>query len=274
MTVFTPETRDRLRSALLERAADDPDVTGAAFTGSHGTGDGDRWSDTDLVLAVRGSLQPVVTRWTDWCYGELGARHHWDLPRPPRAIRVFLLPEWLEIDLTFTPEDAFGPRGPQWRTVFGEARRQEPFREPDARYVTGLIWHHALHARMCVERGHWWQAEHWIGALRTEVITLACLRLGYPTAYDKGAHLLPPGLAGPLEATLVRSLAGPELRRALRAAAEAAADEIERSDPALASTLRPMLAELTGARSLTIRLMQQVSKMILVLHIEIHATSA
>ena len=31
-------------------------ITGAAFTGSLATGDDDRWSDTDLVLAVRGEL--------------------------------------------------------------------------------------------------------------------------------------------------------------------------------------------------------------------------
>jgi hypothetical protein len=40
----------------------------------------------------------------------------------------------------------------------------------------------ALHARICIERGRWWQAEHWISAMRDHVITLACLRLGYPGA--------------------------------------------------------------------------------------------
>jgi predicted nucleotidyltransferase len=36
------------------------------FTGSHATGEDDRWSDTDLVLAVRGELSPVLNRWTRW----------------------------------------------------------------------------------------------------------------------------------------------------------------------------------------------------------------
>jgi len=245
--IFSPEERERLRSALLARAAADPDVTGAAFTGSVGAGNEDRWSDTDLVLAVRGPVAAVADKWTRWCYDELGVRHHWDLPGAPRIIRVFLLPGWLEIDLTFAPEDVFGPRGPQWRTVFGEARRLDPFPEPGPRYVTGLIWHHALHARMCIDRERWWQAERWISGIRDEVITLACLRSGYPTAYSKGAHLLPAELTRPLEASLVRVLDEPELRRALRAACLAGADEIERSDPGLAATLRPMLMELTGA---------------------------
>ncbi len=111
--MFTAEDRDSVQARLLARGEADSAITGAAFTGSLATGDGDRWSDTDLVLAVRGELTPVLNRWTRWLYDELGALHHWDLPAGPRIVRVFLLPGWLEIDLTFAPEDQFGPRGPQ-----------------------------------------------------------------------------------------------------------------------------------------------------------------
>jgi hypothetical protein len=69
----------------------------------------------------------VVYRWTRWLYHELGAQHHWDLTGGPPGIHVFLLPGWLEVDLTFAPEDQFGPRGPQWRTVFGQPQPLEPF---------------------------------------------------------------------------------------------------------------------------------------------------
>jgi hypothetical protein len=242
--VFTAEERDRVREQLLTRAEADSAITGAAFTGSHATGEGDRWSDTDLVLAVRGELSPVLNQWTRWLCDELGALHHWDLPAGARIIRVFLLPGWIEIDLTFAPEDEFGPRGPQWRTVFGHPQPLAPFPAPDPQHLAGLIWHHALHAFICTERGRWWQAEHWISALRDHAITLACLRLGHPAAYAKGAHLLPGDLTAPLETTLVRSLTEPELRRALAAAINVATDELAQSDPALATRLRPMLAEL------------------------------
>jgi hypothetical protein len=245
--MFTAGQRDRARDQLLARAEADNAITGAAFTGSHATGDGDRWSDTDLVLAVRGELSPVLDRWTRWLYDELGALHHWDLPAGARTIRVFLLPGWLEIDLTFAPEAEFGPRGPQWRTIFGQAQPLEPFPAPDPRHLAGLVWHHALHARICIERGRWWQAEHWISAIRDHAITLACVRLGYPAAYAKGAHLLPDDLTAQLETTLVRSLAEPELRRALAATITVVAGELAQSDPALATRLRPMLAELAPA---------------------------
>ena len=245
--MFTVEERDRVREHLLARAEADDTIVGAAFTGSHAVGESDRWSDTDLVLAVRGELTPTLSRWTRWLYDDFGAQHHWDLPTGPRIIRVFLLPGWLEIDLTFAPEAEFGPRGPQWRTIFGQAQPLELFAAPDRDALAGLVWHHALHARVCIKRSRWWQAEHWISAMRDHAITLACLRLGYPAAYAKGSHLLPDDLTAPLETTLVRSLAEPELRRALSAAINVVTDELERSDPALATRLRPMLAELADA---------------------------
>jgi hypothetical protein len=244
--MFTVEERDRVRDQLLARAQADGTIVGAAFTGSHAAGESDRWSDTDLVLAVRGELTTAVHRWTRWLCDEFDARHHWDLAAGSRIIRVFLLPGWLELDLTFAPEAEFGPRGPQWRTIFGQAQPLEPFADPDRDTLAGFIWHHALHARVCIERRRWWQAEHWISAIRDHTITLACLRLGYPAAYAKGSHLLPDDLTAPLEATLVHSLAEPELRRALSATINAVTDELERSDPVLTARLRPMLAELAN----------------------------
>jgi hypothetical protein len=244
--MFTAEERDRVRAQLLSRAEADGAITGAAFTGSLATGDGDRWSDTDLVLAVRGELTATVAKWTRWLHDELGAVHHWDLTTAPSVVRVFLLPGWLELDLTFAPEDQFGPRSEQWRTIFGQPRELQPFPPLDTEQLAGLVWHHALHARICVERSRWWQAEHWISAIRDHVITLACLRLGYPANYAKGAHLLPEDLATPLEATLVRSPDESELRRALAATVIVATGELERTNPALGGRLRPMLTELCG----------------------------
>lgn len=107
---------------------------------------------------------------------------------------------------------------------------------------TPVGWHHALHAGVCVERGRFWQAEHWIGALRAHLITLACLRQGVASAHAKGAHLV--DLA--LEPTLVRSLDAEELLRALGAAAGVLATEVGHWDAGLAGRLGPGLRELAA----------------------------
>jgi hypothetical protein len=159
---------------------------------------------------------------------------------------VFLLPDWLEVDIAFTPAADFGPRGPNWRTVFGEtveAEQNAPVAEDD---LVGLAWHHLLHTRMCIERHKPWQAEWLISAARDHVLALACLRLGYATRYAKGADQLPQELTGPLEATLVRSLDDGELRRALAATVAAYREELRQTAPELAGRLEPMLEELLG----------------------------
>jgi Nucleotidyltransferase domain len=242
--VFTEAERDDVRDRLLALAEADPAITGAAFTGSHAAGDADRWSDIDLVLAVDGPLDAVLEAWTHRLYRDLAAVHHWDLRSGSAVYRVFLLPGWLEVDLGFTPAADFGPRGPRWRLVFGSAV-PAPTASPAGDDLTGLAWHHAWHARVCVERGRWWQAEYWISGVRDHVIAMACRRLGLPAAYGKGAHLLPDDLTVPLEAALVRGLAEAELCRALAAAVTALRAELGRADPDLAARLDPMLAELT-----------------------------
>lgn len=242
--MFSVEDRDLIQRRLLQLAEQDPAVVAAAITGSHATNDEDRWSDIDLALGVSEPLDAVMSRWTRQMYQDFAAVHHWDVTSGPAIYRVFLLPHCLEVDLSFSSEVEFGPRGPSWRLVFGQStppRAVTPSRHDE---MAGLAWHHALHARISIERGRYWQAEHWIGAMRTQTIALACQRLGHPTIYAKGAHLLPADITGPLEATLVRCMDETELRRALSAVATALTAELTRTDPALADRLHPFLTEL------------------------------
>lgn len=232
--MFSIEERDATRKRLLSRASSDPAIVGAAVTGSHATGGGDRWSDIDLAFAVDGPLEPAMSRWTDL----LAPVHYWDLPAGPSIYRVFLLANGLEVDIAFMPAPDFAPHGPSWRTVFGHPAPRTDAPPPSERHLIGLAWHHARHARVCVERHHLWQAEQWIGALRGQILALACLRRDLPTDYAKGAHLLPADVTTPLTATLVRTLDEPELTRALDAATKILLAGL---DPTFAGRLAPLL---------------------------------
>ncbi len=241
--MFKVEERDRVRARLLELADSDPDVVAAAITGSYAAGTSDEWSDVDLAFSIRGSVQNALERWTPRLYADFGALHHWDLPWGSSVYRVWLLAGGLEVDISFTPADDFGPRGPNWRTVFGEAAElveSPPQRRDD---LLGLAWHHVLHARICIERRQRWQAEWLIGGIREHVLALACLRFGYPTRFAKGVDLLPAEVTQPFEETLVRSLDEAELRRALATAVSALLAELQRTDADLAARLHPVLQE-------------------------------
>jgi hypothetical protein len=242
--MFTAAKRDRVRARLLELARDDPDVAGAAITGSHTVGLEDEWSDVDLAFAIRAELEPAMRRWTERLYADFGALHHWDLPFGATVYRVFLLPDTLQVDIAFMPAIAFAPGGPTWQTVFGETVEPAPRDPVDPSELVGWAWTMCLSAHRSIERGKPWMAEHMISGIRDHVIALACLRLGLPTRYAKGAHQLPREITGPLEETLVRSLDEAELRRALAAAVGALVAELERTDAELAARLRPTLDSL------------------------------
>jgi hypothetical protein len=102
--VFTSGHRDAVRRQLLELAEQDPRITGAALTGSAADGREDRWSDIDLFFGVADAvaLDAVVSDWSGYLYGELGALHHFDVKVPAAAYRAFLLPSCLAVDLGFT----------------------------------------------------------------------------------------------------------------------------------------------------------------------------
>lgn len=239
--MFSTAERDSIRERLLAAAESDAAIVGAAITGSHAVDSGDRWSDIDLMFGVEGPLDAALDRWTDLLHRDFAAVHHWDLPAGATVYRVFLLPGRLEVDLGFAPAEDFRPHGPTWRTVFGHPAPATGIPDPSVRSLAGLGWHHAVHAWVSIQRRRWWQAEQWIGALRGQILALACLRLGHPTGYAKGAHLLPAEVTAPLDATLVRALDQAELTRALTAATTALIAEIELADPALAARLAPVL---------------------------------
>jgi hypothetical protein len=241
--MFSVERRSAVREALLARARTEGSIVGAAITGSAARGGEDRWSDIDLFLGVEGSVPEALASWSDHVYARFGALHHFDLTAGSWCYRAFLLPDLLEVDLGFAPAGEFGPSGGQaFAVVFGTpAAAPGPVAGPDPGHLIGLAWHHALHARTSIGRGNPWQAEYWISALRDHVLTLAAMRLGYPTHYAKGADRLPGEITEPVREALVRTLEAAELTRALGAATRAFVTELHATDPELAGTLGPVL---------------------------------
>lgn len=235
--MFTPEDRDRVRATLLERARDDPRITGAALTGSAALGNEDRWSDVDLFLGVRGDIDDVMEDWTN----AVDAVHHWDLRSGEAVYRVFLLDSGLQVDIAFTPESDFGARAPSFRVVFGEAVEVPPPALPAFADVVGLGWLSVQHAHTRIERGKPWEAAYWIASIRDQTLALACLRLGESPHYSRGVDRLPADVTAPLEETFVASLEPDELRRALRAARRCLLDEIAATDAVLAERLQAAL---------------------------------
>jgi hypothetical protein len=242
--VFTVQERDRVRDHVLELARNDSRVVAGAEVGSLALGDGDRWSDLDLTFGATDgiALTDVLDDWTRELISRFDAVHLFDLVADPAIYRVFLLPDYLQLDVSMSPASEFRSTSPRFKLLFGEAN--EPiYRGPRPRGETlgwGMVW--ARHALVCIERSQWWQAEYAITHLRYYAMELACLRLDLPAYYGKGFDQLPAEVRDAFEGALVRSLERDELVRAMNAGVEALLEECEvaNDDDRILERLREM----------------------------------
>lgn len=218
--------------------------------GSLAKGAGDQWSDLDLSfgLAVGVDIKDVLEDWTDHMIREFNAAQLFDISYFTSIYRVFMLPNNLQIDLSFTPASDFGALGPKFSLIFGQAVERNLPPQPSRQYRFGLAVHHAVRARICIERERYWQAEYWITAMRQEILTIACQRLGLEISDARGFDKLPPKILVRAHDSLVKSLNRNELLRALSIAVELLLHETDEVHD-LAAKVEAQLWDLTDANT-------------------------
>jgi hypothetical protein len=215
--MFSVEDRERIRNRIVKMSREDPHLVSGALIGSTVGGGGDRWSDLDLTfgLADNSSLEEVLAYWTHRMESEFGAVHLFDLPNLTTLYRVFLLPGNLQVDLSFTPGNKFLGKGLKHELLFGNADEREPAALPQSKQVFGLAVVYLLHARACIERKRFWEAEYCISAARNQALILECLSHGLRTSYGRGYDDLPPETLKTFSKMLVRALDKSHLLQAL-----------------------------------------------------------
>lgn len=245
--MFSSDDRDRIIERLIDQARADPRVIAAAAVGSSASG-GDRWSDIDLTFGIAPDVPvgSVLADWTAMMARDHGAAVLFDLPAWSAIYRVFLLPGALQVDLSFAPAADFGPRGPRFRLLFGDAV-DHPFPPPPSlEEIFGLGVHHAVRGHICIERGRYWQAEYWIHETRNQALALACQRRGLAPGYGRGFDALPAEVHHAFAGSLATNLSATELRRALAAVTTGLLREAG-DIPEHVQQVAPMLAEICQA---------------------------
>jgi hypothetical protein len=245
--VFDIAYRNQVRDYVLKQADSDDRIVAGAVIGSLALEDGDRWSDLDLTFAVSDGtpIRDVLEDWTRDLVRELDAVHLFDVRSGETIYRVFLMPGCLQFDLSFTPASNFGAAGPKFRLLFGKAVEKPFATPPSAKEIFGYAVHHVLRARVCIERGRYWQAEYWISAARDYALSLACLRRGLPSSYGRGMDDLPSKVREDFRGALVPALERDDLMRALSCSIEGLLQEAE-DVRELADKVEPDLRKLSA----------------------------
>lgn len=217
--LFRAADRDRTVDRLLALADEDPRIVAGAVVGSAADGRSDRWSDVDLTFGVRRgtTVQDVLSDWTTAVSDDFEGAPLFDVTVGQTIYRVFLLPGSLQVDLSFSPADEFGATGPRFRLLFGTAVTKAYVEQPSVGELFGLGVHHAVRARLSLERARWSQAEYWTTGARHQALALACRHRGLDPWHGHGFDQLPPDLRAKSDAALVRSADRDGLRRALHA---------------------------------------------------------
>jgi hypothetical protein len=218
--MFTVGDRERVSERVLKMAGEDARVVASAVVGSLAVSEGDRWSDLDLTFAVADNVQlgDVLADWTRTLVQELDAAHLFDLSAGASVYRVFLLPGCLQFDLSFTPASQFGASGPKFKLLSGAAVEKPHIQPTPAQELFGYAVHHAVRARVCIERGRYWQAEYWISGVRDYALSLACRRRGLSPFYGRGFDDLPLDVRDRFIEALPTSIQRDALLAALRVA--------------------------------------------------------
>ena len=243
--MFTVEERERICDRIVQMSREDKRLIAGALIGSTARDGGDHWSDLDLTfgLADHVTLDDVLADWKTRIASEFGAVHLFDLPFLSTVYMVFLLPNNLQVDLSFTPGNEFLARGLRFSPLFGDPHERDHAKPSSPEHMFGLAVVYLLHARACVARSRPWEAEYCISAARDQALSLACQHRGLKTSYGRGFDDLPPETLKRFTGILVGTLEKTELLNALGRCVEALLHNSEDVSE-LASRLEPQLQEL------------------------------
>jgi hypothetical protein len=247
--VFTPDSRERLRDELVVAARRDPNLCGAAHTGSVAESRLDRWSDIDLALCLKpsASYEQVIAEWTGRLYQRHDTVAHVDVMRGTTLFRVFLLRNTLQVDIAFWRAEDFGAIGPNFRLIFSresDAKPPRPEAQSNPQSLVGMAWLYALHVRSSLARGRVLQTDYMLSGMRNHVFELTCLRCGVIAKQGRGLDDLPQSERDMAATCIPQSLDPSELKRSFQHTMDALLREIRHLDAELARALAGVLNDI------------------------------
>ncbi len=230
---YSPATREAILDRLLAALQSDKRLAGLLVVGSGAEGFEDDHSDIDLCAVTTSvdDVRPAFQEWGIKIREMLPMFHSLESPRAPNVyLWVFLLENFLEIDLCFLCLDDLRATRKCWKTVFDRSGRIEnimvstwenrpkPDLEEAYRSRISSIWHCIKHAAIAVQRQQPWRAIFELELIRDRTIELRGLREELETKRFRHVDQMPEDFLVGIEQTLVLSLKDTDIMNALKAA--------------------------------------------------------
>ena len=230
---YSPATREAILDRLLAALQSDKRLAGLLVVGSGAEGFEDDHSDIDLCAVTTSvdDVRPAFQEWGMKIREMLPMFHSLESPRAPNVyLWVFLLENFLEIDLCFLCLDDLRATRKRWKTVFDRSQRIEnimlstwenrpkPNLEEAYRSRISSIWHCIKHAAIAVRRDQPWRAIFELELIRDRTIELRGLREELETKRFRHVDQMPEDFLVGIEQTLVLSLKDTDIMNALKAA--------------------------------------------------------
>ena len=230
---YSPVTRDAILDRLLTALQSDKRVTGLLVVGSGAEGFEDIYSDIDLcaVTTLAEDVKPASQEWGVKIREMLPMFHYLEIVRASNVyLWVFLLENFLEIDLCFLCLDDLHARRKRWKTVLDRSGRIEnimqaswenrpkPNLEEAYRSRLSSILHYIIHVAIAAQREQPWRAIYELEQIRNQTIELRGLRDELETKRFRHVDQMSEDFLMCLEQTLVLSLSKVDIMRALQAA--------------------------------------------------------
>ena len=230
---YSSATREAILNRLLTALRSDNRLAGLLVVGSGAEGFEDDHSDIDLcaVTTSADDVRPAFQEWGVKIREMLPMFHSLESPRAPNVyLWVFLLENFLEIDLCFLCLDDLRATRKRWKTVFDRSGKIETIMQsswenrpkPDLEeaYHSRLssIWHCIKHATIAVQRQQPWRAIFELEQIRNRTIELRGLRQELETKRFRHVDQMSEDFLIGLEQTLVLSVRDVDIMNALKAA--------------------------------------------------------
>lgn len=230
---YSPVTRDAILDHLLTALQSDKRIIGLLVVGSGAEGFEDIHSDIDLcaVTSLADDVKPTFQEWGVQISEMFPLFHSLESVRAPNVyLWVFLLENFLEIDLCFLCSDDLRATRSRWKTVLDRSgkiesiqqssweNRPKPNLEETYRYRLSSLWHYVKHVAVAVQRKQPWRAIYEIEQIRNQTIDLRGLRDELETKRFRHVDQMSEDFLTCLEHTLISSLRKVDIMNALKVA--------------------------------------------------------